>query len=215
GESAFTTYILHQTDWRSDRLRRVRNHVGDFVSAPWSRLEAVLRAARPELVHTNNLPGLGTGIWEVARRLGVPVVHSLHDYHLLCPRTSLTWRDGSTCEPHPLLCGARTRRLMRWQGAVDSVIAVSEYVRSVYREFFPGVLQHVIRPPLAPLSGPIPQPPRTPPVTLGFLGALTAIKGVRLLLDAAPFLARQGLKLRFAGDGALRRDVEAAEGVDY
>src|SRR5947207_1721123 len=89
-ESDFTTYVLHQTDWRSDRLRRLRNHVGDFVSAPWSRLEAVLRAARPELVHTNNLPGFGTGIWEVARRLDVPVVHSLHDYHLLCLRTSLT-----------------------------------------------------------------------------------------------------------------------------
>src|SRR5829696_9401391 len=70
------TYVLHSSDWRDDRLRRIRNHAGDVVSAPWPRLRAVLETAEPDVVHTNNLPGIATGIWETARRLGIPVVHS-------------------------------------------------------------------------------------------------------------------------------------------
>jgi glycosyltransferase involved in cell wall biosynthesis len=44
---------------------------------------------------------------------------------------------------------------------------------------------------------------------------LTAPKGVKLLLRAAPSLARQGITLRVAGDGPLRGEVEAADHVQY
>ena len=40
----------------------------------------------PDVVHTHNLTGVSTAIWEVCRRLDLPVFHSLHDYYLLCPR---------------------------------------------------------------------------------------------------------------------------------
>jgi glycosyltransferase involved in cell wall biosynthesis len=55
--------------------------------------------------------------------------------------------------------------------------------------------------------------------TVGYLGALDRIKGVHLLLEAAPALARLGIRLRLAGDGRLREEVEAAaaahENVEY
>ena len=60
---------------------------------------------RPDVVHTHNLPGISTGIWETCRRLGRPVVHTLHDYQLLCPRTSLMRTNGEPC-PRGLLCGS-------------------------------------------------------------------------------------------------------------
>ena len=49
--------------------------------------------------------------WQAARRQGIPVVHTLHDYWLLCPSTTLTRRDATPCRPSPFLCGARTRRM--------------------------------------------------------------------------------------------------------
>src|SRR2546430_7826777 len=128
GGSGPHTYVLHRSDWRDSRIRRIRNHVGDVVAAPWRSLHAALETAAPDLVHTNNLPGIATGIWESARRLGLPTVHTLHDYQLLCPRTSLTRRDGTPCNPSPLLCGLRTRRLVRWAGGVRMVIAVSDSI---------------------------------------------------------------------------------------
>ncbi len=213
--SAAPTWTLHRTDWREDRVRRYRNHVGDWVAAPWPRLHELLASARPDIVHTNNLIGLGTGIWERARRLGIPVVHTLHDYHLLCPRTTLTRRDGRPCDPSPLLCGLRTRRLARWGGGVEVVIGVSEHVLRRHDTFFgPSSAMNVIRPPLAPLAGLVGSTPERPAV-IGFLGGLVKAKGIEVLLEAAPSLAGLGMRLRVGGDGPLRREVELAPDVAY
>jgi glycogen synthase len=207
------TMTLHGRDWRDDPLRRIRNRVGDLAAAPWPRLRSVLEAFRPDLVHTGNLPGVGTGIWEAARRSGIATVHTLHDYYLLCARTSLVRRDGSPCSPSPLLCGVRTRRLARWAGGVDAVIAGSEHVLGAHAAIFAETPSAVIRLPLAP-SGTGPGEPPSALRDLGYLGALTATKGVDLLLEAAPELARSGVRVRIAGDGPLRAQVEAAP-VDY
>jgi glycosyltransferase involved in cell wall biosynthesis len=205
------TDVLHATDWRTSRTRRLRNHLGDVVSTPGPALRRAVAEARPDLVHTNNLPGISSAVWEVAREAGVPVVHTLHDYHLLCPRTTLVRPDGASCRPHPLLCGLRTSRLRRFAGAVSHVVAGSEHLLRIHRGFFPRAAESVVRLPLAPLEGALtPPPPAAAPRTLGYIGGLAPTKGVRLLVEAAPELARAGLTLRLAGDGPLRPEVEAA-----
>jgi len=204
------TAVLHATDWRTSGTRRLRNHLGDVLSVPGPSLRRAIADARPDLVHTNNLPGISSAVWESARQAGVPVVHTLHDYHLLCPRTTLVRRDGAPCRPHPLLCGVRTSRLRRFAGAVSHVVAGSEHLLRVHRGFFPRATEAVVRLPLAPLDGAAPEPPAAPLRTIGYIGGLAPTKGVRLLVEAAPALARQGLTLRVAGDGPLRPELAAA-----
>jgi glycosyltransferase involved in cell wall biosynthesis len=208
------TWTLHENDWRGDPLRRIRNHVGDTVSAPWPAIGRVLSEFRPDVVHTSNLPGIGSGIWEAGRRADAAVVHTLHDYHLLCPRTSLIRRDGTACRPSPLLCGVRTRRLMRWSDAVRRLIAGSHHLLDTHDEWTAGIPRQVIRLPLAPLAAQPLRAPSTPPAVLGYLGALTTTKGVGLLLDAAPRLAAAGIELRVAGEGPLAARVRES-GVTY
>jgi glycosyltransferase involved in cell wall biosynthesis len=207
------TMTLHGSDWRDDTRRRIRNRIGDVAAAPWPRLGSVLAELRPDLVHTGNLPGIGTGIWEVARRSGIATVHTLHDYYLLCARTSLVRSDGSPCSPSPLLCGVRMRRLARWSGGVDAIIAGSEHLLAAHTGIFAATPPTVIRLPLA-ASGASPPEPPSALRDLGYLGALTAAKGVDMLLAAAPELARSGVRVRIAGDGPLRARVEEAP-VDY
>jgi glycosyltransferase involved in cell wall biosynthesis len=202
--------VLHQSDWRDDQVRRVRNHLDDLLSLPRDTLEEAIRRYRPDVVHTHSLPGITTAVWEVSRRLGVPVVHSLHDYYLFCPRASLTRRDASPCRPSPLLCGVRTRRLMRWSAAVSQVIGVSQYVLDLHAPLFSHAQLHVLRHPLAAADVGDVRPPRRSPAVLGYIGSLDRIKGVHLLLDAAPRLARLGVGLRLAGRGRLDEDVKAA-----
>ena len=215
-ETEIPVEVLHDHDWRDARSRRLRNHLGDLVSAPWRRLRRVLERAQPDIVHTNNLPGFGSGIWEVARQLGLPVVHSVHDYHLLCPRTTLMKSDGITpCRPSPLLCGARSRRLARWSGGVDSVVFVSEHIAHVLEGLFPDADRFVVPPAIELLGSKSPPPVSSPPNTIGYLGVLNETKGVGLLLDAAPTLQRVGLSLRLAGDGPLRARAAEEPAVDY
>lgn len=209
------TRTLHSTDWRTDPRRRLRNHVDDWRAAPTARLARLLREIAPDIVHTNNLPGIATGVWEQARRLELPVVHTLHDYQLLCPRTTLMRPDGTRCRPHPLLCGRRTRRLARWAGAVDVVVGVSAHVLGRHGDFFPeSTVRRVIRPPLAgPTGATAPAPGAL--VTIGYLGALRHFKGVERLIDAASRLAAIGIRVRVAGRGPLEGAVRDASAIEY
>jgi glycosyltransferase involved in cell wall biosynthesis len=200
---------LHDRHWRTSRVRWLMNHAGSVVSAPTRRVDDILARVAPDIVHTSNLPGIWTGIWEAARRRRIGVVHTILDYQLLCPRVTLIQPDGSPCRPHPLLCGLRTRRLARWAGAVSHVIGVSQHVLERHREFFPAAkLQRIGL--LAFLPERSLAPPGSRLGTLGYIGALEHTKGIRPLLEAAPALARAGCTLLVAGNGRLRGEVEAA-----
>ena len=201
---------LHPTDWRHDGRRRVLDHLGDAASMPSRRVGEVLDRLRPDLVHTHNLPGIGTGIWELCRRRGIPVVHTVHDYHLLCARVTLLQRDGTPCCPRPRFCAVRARRLARWSPAVAEVIAVSDHVLRRHGDLFGAARATVIPNPFEPVEGPPPAPPGPALRRLGYIGAFEREKGIDRLLAAAPALAEAGVEVEIAGHGRLRDEVAAA-----
>ena len=61
------------------------------------RFRAVLAEAPPDIVHTHLIDGFSAAIWRRARRAGVPIVHTAHDYHLLCPRAFMLTHDWQIC----------------------------------------------------------------------------------------------------------------------
>ncbi len=77
-----------------DRVERIYSHpiIDD-------RFRGFLEGAAPDLVHVHHLTCLSTSMIEVARELAVPVVMTLHDYWLLCPRGQRLHPDDlSVCE---------------------------------------------------------------------------------------------------------------------
>lgn len=137
---------------------RAAHHLLNAGSPRWERLAAeALRRSRPDVLHTNTIVGLTPAIWRAARRLGVPVVHTLHDYHLLCARTTLLRSDGRLCDRAPWPC----RELWRWKrratADVNVVTAPSRYVLQRHLEAggFAGARAEVVR------NAPEPAPPET------------------------------------------------------
>ena len=53
---------------------------------------------RPDVVHIHHLTGLSTSIVEAAKRRGIPVVFSLHDFWMVCPRGQRLAPDLRICE---------------------------------------------------------------------------------------------------------------------
>lgn len=78
----------------------------------------VIDEVRPELVHVGHLAGLSTGIVFEARRRGLPVVITLHDFWPVCPLGQLLDVDLQVCPgPGPRRClkcvGAQVARAPR------------------------------------------------------------------------------------------------------
>lgn len=72
-----------------------------------ARVEAAIATFRPDVVHVHNwFPSLSPSIFRTCNRRNVPVVHTLHNYRLLCVKASL-YRNGKPCEK----CIGKTLRL--------------------------------------------------------------------------------------------------------
>src|SRR4051812_40690984 len=61
------------------------------------RLEAVLDRTRPDVCHFHNtFPLISPSAYYACRLAGVPVVQTLHNYRLLCPKATF-FRDDRPC----------------------------------------------------------------------------------------------------------------------
>ncbi|SDA18186.1 Glycosyltransferase involved in cell wall bisynthesis [Ruminococcus sp. YE71] len=185
-------------------------------------LEQIIGHFRPDVIHTNNLYEITPQIWLTAKKFGVPVVHTLRDYALLCPRTTLTHADGSPCgKPNPV-CAAHRAACKAASAAVMAVTAPSEMMLERFAEegFFPKASKQTV--PNAADFDPetvarLCREKRTgETVTFVFLGTLSEHKGVRVLLDAFGLFGKSdpSVRLVIAGKGELEDMVKTAAAHD-
>ena len=111
---SFERIVLHRNDWRDDRARRVRNHLGDLASRPHAELDEALARAAPDLVHTHNLPGMSTAIWEAARRRGHP--RRPHHPRLLAALPAHDAHESGTPRPAGPARSSAERAPAGWRG---------------------------------------------------------------------------------------------------
>jgi GT2 family glycosyltransferase len=185
---------------------------------------AVIEATKPDVVHIGHLHGLSTGIVSEARRLGAPVVFTLHDFGTLCALGQLVNLDLEVCVgPSPRRClgcvgghVAVARTLSRLTGAgaarvdrrlramrevlrqADVLTAPSRFVRDRMAALGVGGIR------VLPLGhDPVTLSPRKlaadERLRVGFLGTLLPSKGVHVLAQAFRDLADPRLQLRLHG----------------
>jgi len=98
-ESLYTGYFAARRDYRNGAgLSRITSALSLVHSTEAvHKMEALIRATRPDIVHCHNIyHQLTPSIVGAAHRLGVPVALTLHDYKLVCP-AYLMRRDGHVC----------------------------------------------------------------------------------------------------------------------
>lgn len=195
---------------RGGPVQKARRILRDATALNTGRLRTVLAAARPDVVHTHNLAGISTAIWAAAHGLGIPVLHTAHDYYMTCPRSTLLDRDGEPCKrgrhPH---CIVRAMLIRRWEPCVSGFSANTRFLLDAHRGRFPAARRFLVGNPMevdASLEA-IPSPVGL--ATVGYLGSLETNKGVHLLIDALPAIATLGLRLAIAGTGRLAERVRA------
>jgi glycosyltransferase involved in cell wall biosynthesis len=161
-----------------------------------------IRAFKPDVLHSNNLSGLTTAIWRVAAQLGVPVLHTIHDYYLTCPRCS-RFNKGHTCSGTCTSCSILTYHRKRATHWLSAVVGVSERVLSIHTDmgmFADTPIRTVIRnASTEPPREPYPRPLCTNEVTFGFIGRLAEEKGIDNLMRALATLPRDRIRMVIAG----------------
>lgn len=192
-------------------LVRAAHHLQQGSSSRWERLAGeVLDAARPQLLHTNTIVGMTGSIWKAARARQIPVVHTLRDYFLLCPRTTLLRSSGSDCVEAPLPCRFLRGQKLPATECVDAVTAPSRFVlqRHLDEGAFGGAIAQVVPNACEGILESIPD--RGGDRVRGlFLGQLDHHKGVGLLMEALdPLLeSRADLEFDFGGVGPLEAEL--------
>lgn len=166
------------------------------------KLDALLSKTKPDILHTNNITGFSAGIWGVARRRGLPIVHTLRDYSLLCPMTTM-YKRGANCSRQCLGCAAFSSPKRRQSRNVATVVGLSSAV--LQRHLDSGYFRHAGRRYVVHNGyAPRPSPHRnraTAPLRFGYLGRLTAEKGVEVLCQAFSSIGNDQIRLLVAGTG--------------
>ncbi|HZY18406.1 MAG TPA: glycosyltransferase family 4 protein [Ramlibacter sp.] len=176
--------------------------VNRYNPAMGEEVGRLLDRERPDLVHTHALTGFSPSAWASAHARGIPVVHTLHDYSLACPKASM-FRAGANCERQCGGCRVLTQPARDHSQSVQAVVGVSRFTlqRHLDLGYFTGAsIRQVIH---NGLPGEVRPPPRErapgPRLRLGYVGRLVQPKGVESLLRVMQALDPQACELVVAG----------------
>ncbi|HXB94112.1 MAG TPA: glycosyltransferase family 4 protein, partial [Puia sp.] len=198
----------------------------------WKTCRAI-RRFRPDILHVHNwFFSASPAVFLAARWMGVPVVHTIHNFRILCPSSFLFVRNelftdcmsrifplraisrkiyrGSAFSTAWLLAGTRLHYFLRTWQKIDLLICLTDPARQMLCQSLLKIAPHriAIKPNFFSAEGlRVSAADRFDPRS-GFLfvGRLSPEKGIHLLLDSfrnSPFT------LRIIGDGPLRAEVEA------
>jgi glycosyltransferase involved in cell wall biosynthesis len=191
-------------------------------------IQKLLKAEAPDVVHVHNtFMMISPSIFETCQEMNVPVVHTLHNFRLLCPAWSLS-REGRVCEEcidHSLwrgvwhgcyrnshLATAAVALMLQvhrgrntWNESVDGFVALSEFARQKFvANGLPAAKMH-IKPNFVYQD---PGERKSAGEYALFVGRLSPEKGVGTLLSAWEKL-RTAMPLVIAGEGPERAALEA------
>jgi glycosyltransferase involved in cell wall biosynthesis len=192
---------------------RAVHHFSQIRSLRWEQIaHEVFDRVQPDLLHTNTIVGSTGSIWRAARERKIPVLHTLRDYFLLCPRTTLLRSSGEDCVNAPLPCRILKSGKLPATECVDVVTAPSNFVlqRHLEEGAFPAAQAEVVPNACEGIVTDLPDRSAATRVRGLYLGQLDHHKGVGLLLEALRGVLDQHpeLEFDFGGVGPMESGLE-------
>ena len=209
--------LLGNTIWNTQAFRELR---------------ALMHQEKPDIVHVHNtFPVISPSVYYAANEEGIPVVQTLHNFRMLCPRATL-FRDGHVCEdclgkkiPWPGVMHScyRDSRLataagaamlavhnykQTWNKTVSAYIALTGFSRDKFIQAGFPAEKIFVKPNYLQVDPGLGEGKGTYAL---FVGRLTAEKGISTLLEAWRQIGNQ-LPLQIAGDGPMALEMEKAAG---
>jgi glycosyltransferase involved in cell wall biosynthesis len=176
-----------------------------------ARIRRAVKRFTPDVVHSHVVVGLSTAALTGGGGRA-PHVHHLHDYWLMCRRTTMRLPTGEPCRDRScqVLAAARAQVLRRHPPQLlltGSQASVEDHARLGWAAGRLRHLPYTIGVEFEAESSR--HQPAGSPVTFGYIGQVSASKGIDVLLEAFTGLGGSH-QLVIAGTGDRESDVAAA-----
>jgi glycosyltransferase involved in cell wall biosynthesis len=204
---------LHNIYWpfSSDEphgvLAKMAFHTIDSLNVLMAQtVREVLARYRPDIVLSNQMSCFSTLSWKAIHEAGIPILHSIRDYYLLCPKATM-FRRGTPCGKQCIDCRVMAYPRKRMSQLVDGVTSVSQHMIDLHRArglfentlVMPPILSAVKAPPA--VSARVSAEPEAVR-HFGYIGRIAPEKGIDLLIDGLSREPVEHWKLSIAGAGS-------------
>lgn len=211
-------YWLFERDGRGG-LDKLRWHLTDAWNRDAGRrMRQIMSGRQPDLVHSHCVDGFSPILWHSAKQLGLPIVHTAHDYYMLCPRSLLLTKQLQICTSPQLACRLRSMWFKHCAQRIDMFCSPSRYLLDKHLEAGLHSPNTAVVPngiPVTPRARRTGGTPGARPLQVLFAGRLTPEKGVRVALEAIRRVpADVPVELIVAGKGMLESEVRGAAALD-
>ncbi|PKG82544.1 glycosyl transferase family 1 [Colwellia sp. 75C3] len=176
-----------------------------FSISQYVKFKQLLRLENPNVVHVHNyFPVMSPAIFYACKHMGIPIVHTLHNYRAVCP-TALLMHDGRIVEksikgsawwavPKKVYRGSLLgtfalalmvevhKKLGTWQHTVDRFITLTEFQKNKYITAGWPAEKLSVKPNFTIDDGDISEVNRQPKAV--FVGRLSDEKGINILNEA-------------------------------
>lgn len=204
-----------------------------FLASLWNRRAAKkikdkIKQFQPDLVHIHNWHfALGPLVFRVIHSLGIPVVHTVHNYRLLCPsaillhngrlftdslQQSFPWKAvqnkvyrSSASQTFWLAFVVWFHKKIGTWKLIDTYVCLTPFAVKLFKQSNFGIAeeQFTVKPNFTHSTAIIQLPEKENHFL--FIGRLSEEKGIKTLINAFRELP---FKLRIAGDGPLTESVQ-------
>ncbi|MBD2388123.1 glycosyltransferase [Cylindrospermum sp. FACHB-282] len=194
------------------------------------RVSREIAQFRPDIVHVHNFfPLLSPSIYDACQQNNTPIVQTLHNYRLACPK-AMPFRDGKVCEDcfgktlqwssvvhgcyrnsrieSSVVAAMNTWHRLRgtWQERVDAYIVFTQFQKDKMVQAGLPADKIYIKPNFVFAPDCLTQTDKRSEYLL-FVGRLSEEKGVSVLIDAY-IQSDLNIPLKIVGDGPLHQTLE-------
>ena len=174
-------------------------------------VKKILKKEKPDIVHVHTPVGISPSVFKAVKSLGIPLVFTLHDYYLMCPRIGLLHASGKICTtPHPLckIYSKFNKKLV--SDAPDVVIAPSKFVMDMHIDngFFNSAKKIVLQNAVDFESNGSVAKKDHGCIQYLYVGQIRPHKGIHTLIKAFSKLKYENIKLNIVGSGIHETELK-------
>jgi len=133
-ESAFSEYFVPSTEHRNNNVLTNLFYTSRYLynKDTFKNLEQLVEETRPDIAHLHLFYGdLSASILKVLKKKHIPIVHTVHDYRLLCPANTFLDSSSLICEKcrNKAYINCAIKRCLDGNLFFSSILALEGYSR--------------------------------------------------------------------------------------